>query len=189
MTMEKRYILINSQLVEYNFKRSKRARNLSLSIDCEAGVVATLPWWTSEKTMEKFILQKGKWILKNLGFLKSLKLKYLPKPTKRDYLAKKEEVRKLVYRRLEHFNQHYHFKYKKIYIKRHRSRWGSCSQDKNLNFNYRLIYLPKILRDYIIVHELCHTRQFNHSAKFWQLVERCFPNYRILKKRLEKYAI
>ncbi len=73
---------------------------------------------------------------------------------------------------------HYGFVYNRVAIKDARSRWGSCSQKKNLNFNYRLVFLPPHLVDYIIVHELCHLKEFNHGPNFWVLVAETMPTYK-----------
>jgi predicted metal-dependent hydrolase len=101
-------------------------------------------------------------------------------------LQYKEAARKLVHERLEHFNQFYHFEYKKVFIKAHVTRWGSCSNKGNLNFNYKIALLPAHLADYIIVHELCHLGEFNHSHKFWDLVEKTLSNYVELRKELRE---
>ncbi len=105
--------------------------------------------------------------------------------SRKSYLANKEQARELVRERVEFFNQSYGFNYNKIFIKNTRSRWGSCSTKGNLNFNYRVVFLPTLLADYIIVHELCHLGEFNHSAKFWSLVARAVPNYRTLRAKLK----
>jgi predicted metal-dependent hydrolase len=91
----------------------------------------------------------------------------------------------LVTRRLVYFNSFYNFKYNKVTIKNQSSRWGSCSRKGNINFNYRLALIPPELADYVIVHELCHLGQLNHSRKFWELVERTMPNWRELRARLK----
>ena len=78
-------------------------------------------------------------------------------------------------------------KYKSIEIKSYKSRWGCCDGSNNLAFNYKLFMLPKDIQNYIIIHELCHTAQHNHSEKFWQLVEKFLPNYKRLKKGLRDY--
>jgi predicted metal-dependent hydrolase len=101
---------------------------------------------------------------------------------RRQYLKVKEEARQLVHERVRHFNQAYGFPVGRIFIKNHRSRWGSCSQKGNLNFNYKIVFLPAELADYIVVHELCHLREFNHSPRFWRLVEEVIPDHR--KRRL-----
>jgi predicted metal-dependent hydrolase len=96
-----------------------------------------------------------------------------------------ELARKLVYERLEYFNQFYNFKYNTVRIKSHLTRWGSCSSKGNLNFNYKIALLPPELADYIVVHELCHLGEFNHSQKFWDLVAQQIPNYQKLRERLK----
>ena len=98
----------------------------------------------------------------------------------------KKITRNLVYARLEFFNQIYNFKYNRIAIRNQKTRWGSCSSDKNLNFNYRLCLLPPFIADYIIVHEMCHLAELNHSLSFWQLVSQAIPNYKEIERELKK---
>jgi predicted metal-dependent hydrolase len=97
-----------------------------------------------------------------------------------------ETARKLVHERLEHFNQFYKFTFNDVRIKSHQTRWGSCSSKGNLNFNYKIALLPPELADYIIVHELCHLGEFNHSQSFWNLVGKTIPNYLELRKSLRE---
>ena len=104
----------------------------------------------------------------------------------RRYEKYKEQARALVHARLEFYNQSYHFKIGKVTIRDQKTRWGSCSSKGNLNFNYKIIFLPPDLIDYIIVHELCHLGELNHSARFWKLVEKQCPDYEILRSRLMK---
>lgn len=102
------------------------------------------------------------------------------------YLEHRTRALELVSSRLTHFNSVYNFSYKKITIKNQFSRWGSCSRKGNLNFNYRIALLAPELADYIIVHELCHLGEFNHSKKFWDLVATTVPNWRELRATLKK---
>ena len=102
----------------------------------------------------------------------------------RHYLTHKESARALITERVRHFNTHYGLSVGKIAIRNQRSRWGSCSKKGNLNFNYRLAFLPEELRDYVIVHEICHIKEFNHSRNFWDLVAQQVPEHRALNKRL-----
>ncbi|MEI6378507.1 MAG: M48 family metallopeptidase [Candidatus Falkowbacteria bacterium] len=102
------------------------------------------------------------------------------------YLAHKEEARRSILPRLAHFAALINVEYKRVFIKNQRSRWGSCSEKGNLNFNYRLALLPEELMDYVIVHELCHLAEFNHSPKFWQKVGIVMPNYKELRLKLKK---
>lgn len=102
-----------------------------------------------------------------------------------EYLAHKDAALKLVTNRLEYFNQFYHFKWNKVTIRNQISRWASCSRKGNLSFSYRLALLPLHLSDYIIVHELCHLGQFNHSRAFWALVEQQVPEHREIRRKLK----
>ena len=106
-------------------------------------------------------------------------------PSKR-YLELKEQARALVNSRLDYFNLHYKFKYGRVSIRNQKSRWGSCSSKGNLNFNYKIVLLPSHLADYIIVHELCHLKEFNHSQKFWSLVGEILPDYKKLQRELKR---
>lgn len=102
-------------------------------------------------------------------------------------LEARSQARVFVLARLEYWNLFYNFTYNRLTIKAHKRRWGSCSRLKNLNFNYKIIFLPWPLADYIIVHELCHLQELNHSAKFWQLVARVMPDYPARRRGLRSY--
>ena len=112
----------------------------------------------------------------------------LPK-TRRDYLRYKEAARALVHFCLRLFTARYTFAYKKIFIKNLRRNWGSCSELGNLNFNYKIVLLPRRLAEYVVFHELCHLEEFNHSPEFWSLVSREFPEHKTLRTQLRKYHI
>ncbi len=107
----------------------------------------------------------------------------------KDYLLNKEKARQLITARLVFFANKYNLSYGRVSIRDQKTRWGSCSQKANLNFNYRLLYLPSDLRDYIIVHELCHLVELNHGDNFWQLVSQTFPNHKELRKRLRNIKL
>ena len=80
------------------------------------------------------------------------------------------------------------FKYEKVRIKNQKTRWGSCSSKRNLNFNMRLMMAPDEAIDYVIIHELCHLRELNHTPAFWRLVEACCPNFRHWRDWFKKYG-
>lgn len=94
------------------------------------------------------------------------------------YVENKESARTLVIDRLEHFNRHYNLSWNRVAIRNQRRCWGSCSSAKNLNFNYKILLLPPHLRDYIIVHELCHLVHLHHGQTFWDLVSEQMPGYK-----------
>jgi len=100
------------------------------------------------------------------------------------YVEHKEVTRVLVHSRLEHWNQFYNFEFNRVAIRNQRRCWGSCTSLKNLNFSYKLLFLPTHLQDYIIVHELCHLEELNHGKNFWALVEQQVPDYKAYIKEL-----
>lgn len=114
---------------------------------------------------------------------KSEGLKAAKKAVEEFYKAKASEV---IHDRLQHFNQHYALSYKRVTFRNQKTRWGSCSSEKNLNFNWRLIMAPIEVIDYVVVHELCHLGQMNHSKKFWSFVAETQPNYAETKKWLKE---
>ncbi len=108
-----------------------------------------------------------------------------PKSAKH-YQMHKEFARTIITDRIIFLNQAYQYSYGRIAIKNQKRCWGSCSAKGNLNFNYRIIFLPEVLMDYIIVHELCHLKELNHSKEFWKHVERGVPSYQEHRQQLKK---
>jgi predicted metal-dependent hydrolase len=123
-------------------------------------------------------------VLKKLGYVRVRKVRVAPRKSRSAYLKHRETARALVKQRLEYFNSIYGFTIGKIAIRDQRSRWGSCSRKGNLNFNYRIALIPLHLADYIVVHELCHLKEFNHSKQFWDLVARAVPDHAACRKAL-----
>ena len=101
-------------------------------------------------------------------------------------IKKRELARRFVDNRINYFNGFYGFKINRIAIKNAKTRWGSCSSKGNLNFNYKIIYLKSALADYLLVHELCHLGELNHSKRFWLLVSKTIPNYIEINKELRR---
>ena len=114
-----------------------------------------------------------------------------------EYIKYKEIARTLIYAKLVKYNNIYSlkisediskhfFKYNRVAIRDQSSRWGSCSSKGNLNFNYRLALLSERHSDYIVVHELCHLKEMNHSSRFWNLVEQGIPDYKNIRSEIKK---
>ena len=184
--MDTRKIIINNQEITYELKPSRRACNLRLEI-AASGLIITKPWFISSSFMERFIIRQEAWILKNLAKHKNTEV--LPKIAKDDLVVLKKRAAKILIARLEFFNQVYDLKYKSISVRDQKTRWGSCSRQGALNFNYRLVLLPEELLDYVAVHELCHLKEMNHSSKFWNLVALAIPDYKARRKKLEKFRL
>lgn len=103
----------------------------------------------------------------------------------------KKQGEKHLLPRLEHLSKQCHLPYSAASIRGQRSRWGSCSVDKDISLNYKLLFLPSALADHILVHELCHTMHLNHSTAFWRLVAKNDPHWKQHCKEIktaEKYV-
>jgi len=105
---------------------------------------------------------------------------------RREYKKHREQAREFVLKKVECINKIYNFSFKKISVKNQKTRWGSCSKNKNLNFNYKIIFLSEKLAEYIIAHELCHLQEFNHSRNFWNLLAVAVPDYWECRRDLRK---
>lgn len=96
-----------------------------------------------------------------------------------------EQAENYIPKRVNYIAKQFNFEFNKIKIKNQKTRWGSCSSKKNLSFNYRLISFDKKVIDYVIIHELCHLKEMNHSKDFWKLVEDCMPDYKLHRKMIQ----
>ncbi|MEA2007037.1 MAG: M48 family metallopeptidase [Patescibacteria group bacterium] len=166
-------------------RKHARTKKITLSVKDGNRVLVTIPKWVSYKAGKKFANKHKVWIKKKLAEARKItKKSILEKGTIEDYKRSKEKARKLVTMKLEKFNKYYKFKIGRIAIRNQRTRWGSCSEKKNLNFNWRIVLLNDEQVNYLIVHELCHLGQMNHSKKYWELVGETIPNYREIAKQL-----
>ncbi len=186
--MEKQIELYQKE-ISYVLNVSARAKRLRLAIYRDGRFVVTAPRGMSAYTAEQFIHKKSQWIINKLEYFKNIPSVVLIKNKNEHFFEHKDKALALVETRLHHFNQVYNFSFNKISIKNQRTRWGSCSSRGNLNFNYKIVLLPERLADYIIVHELCHLRELNHSKKFWDLVAQVVPDYAERKNDLKKIRI
>jgi len=171
--------------IKCRIKKSRRAKNICLRVCADATAVLTIPFWVSREAGLSFLRSKQDWLADKIRD-KREEMKKRPQRTRDDYLENKSAAERLVWGRLEHFNSFYNFSYNRISIRDQKTRWGSCSRKRNLNFSYRIIFLPQELADYLIVHELCHLGEMNHSPRFWKLVEKTIPNYKTIRKELLK---
>ena len=171
----------------YTLKRSKRARYMRLSVQAGGAVVLTVPHRVDVGTIERFLAKHTEWISR--ASEKMRQFIALPVTGRRDYLKHKEAAREFICDRVAYWNQFYQFPYGRIAIKNTKRLWGSCSRKGNLNFSYALLFLPRELADYVVVHELCHLREHNHSRAFWKLVEKTQPRYVRLRRELKRYML
>ena len=178
-----RQVKIKEQIISYTLKTSTRSKSLRLAIFRNCSLVVTRPEGLAENVVESFMQRKAEWILAKFQYFKSLPSADV-KIELKEYRQNKKAALHLVRGLLAEYNQFYNFKINSVKIKNQKTRWGSCSRQGNLNFSYRLALLPEDLARYIVVHELCHLKELNHSARFWQLVSQTCPDYLAKRKQL-----
>ncbi len=183
----KKEIVLAGHKIEYTVRKQARSKNLRLAINSQGALVASRPWFLSEAAIEKFIRSKAQWVVEKLEQFSGRKSDQ--EQSKLEYARYHKAAAELVGEKVKKFNSRYHLPLGKISIRNQRTRWGSCSSRGNLNFNYRIIFLPEAMADYIIVHELCHLKEMNHSPKFWALVAREIPDYKKIRKDLQKRGL
>ncbi len=182
----KKQISLHNKVVDYSVRRSNRAKRMRLAVYCDGNFVVTVPKDFPANSIDRYLIEKSKWVVSKLDFFEKLNKKQKLSLGDDGFVIYKDKALKMVTERLlELNNEHYGFKFNKIAIKNQKTRWGSCSKKRNLNFNYKILFLSPKMRDYIIIHELCHLREFNHSNKFWRLVAKAIPNYADIVEELK----
>ena len=161
---------------------------MQISIKSDCSIVVKAPYRVPLREIEKFIIEKQGWIEKNIK-----KMQERSRLAEGSTPLNAEEIKALAESALEYFPplvktwaEKIGVKYGRITIRNQRSRWGSCSLAGNLNFNCLLMELSEEIREYVVIHELCHRLEMNHSAFFWAEVEKHCSDYKILRKRLKE---
>lgn len=163
---------------EFSVIKSKR-KTVSIQVKPNE-VIIRVPLRMKEKEIEKIVETKRHWIENHLDSLdKKQKLLQNTEPYSQEeiksFVAK---AKKDIPPRVELYAKKIGVTYNRISIRCQHTRWGSCSSKGNLNFNCLLVLLPDEIIDSVIVHELCHIKQMNHSAKFYEEIEKVFPDYK-----------
>ncbi len=185
---EIRSTVINNKDLEYSYITSSQAKHVRITIHRKGGFSVTVPLYAPKNTAENFIRSKELWIQKKLEYFKSLPNQPAHTNSTKIFQLKKDEARILAEQTIIKVNTLYNFSYGTIRIKNHKTLWGSCSKKGNLNFNYKIVFLPENLLTYIVTHELCHLQEFNHSSRFWKLVEKTIPDYKYLQNELKAFG-
>ena len=230
--------ILKIQNNEINFRKSLKARNISIRIKPFEGVLVTVPRFLSFKIANDFVESKMNWIQKNLHkiqsqeqlktnftigstfqtkfhsiiidstsqikntFLKenkSIKI-YISSENKIQSIENQNYIRNVIEKilrieaksflpkRVDELAKKHNFNYQKLAIKNTKTRWGSCSFKNNINLSLHLMRLSEELIDYVILHELVHTKVKNHSIEFWTTLDIHCPNSKNLDRELKKYS-
>ena len=172
---------------EYTVIRSNR-RSVSLEIDTDANLIVRTPFRMSEKAILEFVASKQEWIDKHREKMrhKVRKRKEAPSFTVREREELVRKALKIIPERVAYFAPIVGVTYGNITIRNQKTIWGSSSKKGNLNFNYLLAAFPDEVIDYVVVHELCHRKEMNHSKKFWTEVEKIIPDHKAIRKWLRE---
>lgn len=182
----KKKMTLRNERIEYTVRKHRKAKRLKLAISCDGNVSVTLPWRMGFLSADEFIRKNAEWVLEKMKAMKKIGRNSLfARHDQDEYLKLKETAREMVKSRLEKYAEFYGFQYNAVAIRNQKTRWGSCSSKGNLNFNYKILLLPQRHADYIIVHELCHLKEFNHGKRFWNLVAQTIPEYERIVKQLK----
>lgn len=200
-------------LGEVRYVRNRRARNLAIRIGRSGSVRVTVPGYLSMKRAEAFVFSKEGWILEKISQQKNQEngaLKIVEgedilirgKAVRVELKANESSVEEALWRilkkeasgylpgRVQDLAEEYGLKYTGVKVRKMKSRWGSCTAKNGINLNSWLVMLPDYLSDYVILHELAHTRHHDHGKRFWVLLDSlCGGNSRDLRKELRSRQI
>ena len=173
--------------IVYTIKSNSKSKSVRIMVNQDGSVVVTKPKRVSNIAVRLIVARKENWIKEKIIEMDSRPKRLLAHYSIKDYKENKQKAYEIVWNKILHFNKFYQYDVGKIYIRNQKTRWGSCSGKKNLNFNYKIVFLPEELQDYLIVHELCHLKEMNHRESFWDNVALQIPDYKEKVRNIRVY--
>lgn len=171
-----------------------RRRTLGLEIKADGRVYARVPQGLPNQAVMDFIKERQDWIVQKWFMIEEKRSKKESGPQP-DYVQNpgletvyKKKARQQLESRAAYFASVMGVSYNRIAIRSAKTRWGSCSAQGNLNFHWKLILMPPEVLDYVVVHELAHRKEMNHSARFWAEVEKVLPDYKKRRRWLKEFG-
>ena len=178
----------------YRVVKKRRMKNLNLVVEKDQSVRVSIPAnrlrVVTQGKIEKILEERFDFIMSAINKYQKLGEKYpdLFEFSDEHYRRYRKQAQELIKSKVDYYCRRQNFQYNRLSIRNQKTRWGSCSEDGNLNFSYKLIFLTPEEQDYIVVHELCHLEEQNHSRDFWALVEEILPNYKDAHKSIRDKA-
>jgi len=170
------------------FVQSARARRLRVSIRPFKPVRVTFPPTISLKKAQEFLQSNMQWVQKTVLKMKQVEQNIAHAaalPPIEDVKAASQQL----HLKLKELAMRHNFAFNRVFIKNQKTRWGSCSSKNNINLNINLVRLEPALQEYVILHELVHTRIKNHSARFWNELDKYVPNSKAVARKLRKHSL
>ena len=168
------------------FERSRRAKRIIISVKSCKEVRVAVPYRSSFKKAEEFASTKTDWIKKQMLKIKRHQIERYHVP---GIPIDREEVRTKLIERLKWLANKHEYSYNRVFIRNQKTRWGSCSHKNNISLNAKLVRLPDELADYVILHELTHTKKKDHSKAFWAELDKLVGNGKRMSSRLKRYSL
>ena len=167
---------------------SDKARRLRLTYSHATWIRVVIPKHASKAQLHKFLSDNAPWIESTSKLEQEHIYQHpdLSNRTKEHYLKYRNEAVQCVGYLVEERSAKIPFKFNAVRVKQMSSKRGSCSSKKNLNFNYKILFLEPHLQDYLVVHEMCHLKEMNHSKAFWSLVETYYGPYKEARSALQR---
>ena len=168
----------NGEKIPYTMQKSK-IKNMYIHIK-EGKVIVKAPIRLKEKYIQEFLNKKSKWIYENIK-------KYGQNSKKEEKIEEKDikRLKNIIEKSVEKYSKTLQVMPNKVRIKDIKYAWGSCSSKKNITINLKLATKEEKIIEYVVLHEMCHLREMNHSKKFWDLVEENMNDYKVYKKKLK----
>ncbi len=186
--MEKSITLEIDGVGQVLFERSHKAKHLNISVKPFKGVRVAVPVGLSFKKAEKVMRSKVEWIKRHQERMSLAELEH-ESILRNSVEIDRAEARAKLMSRLNKLTEKNGFTYNRIFIRNQKTRWGSCSSKNNLNLNVKLVRLPDELMDYVILHELVHTKIKNHRKEFWAELDKLVGDGKKLQSRLKEYGL
>lgn len=163
-------IINDPQIGPVTLRKSVRARGISIRVHPVKGVSVTLPYIMPYAAAQAFFLLKREWILATMARQKE-RSRNAVVPSAAEIEALRSQAKDELPPRLSDLAARYGFTYNRVTIKHNATNWGSCSSKGNINLNLNIVRLPRVLQDYVLLHELCHLRHQDHGHGFHLLLE------------------
>ena len=171
-------------------KRSSR-KTLGLEVRENGEIFARIPEKLSDRSLKSFIEKERAWIIKKSELVKwerEHRQTTNATPVQKLTSEEIENISQKIVDRVRFYQKKMGVTVGRVAIRNQKTRWGSCSSAGNLNFNWRLVLMPPEILDYVVVHELAHRKEMNHSQRFWAEVERILPDYKARRKWLKEFG-
>jgi predicted metal-dependent hydrolase len=187
-------LMKKSKLIEIDsvgqilFERSNRSKYIRISVKPFQGVRVAVPYRVSFDNARQFAHSKRNWIKKHLDKMKQVEKEH-ETFSKHSTEINRAEARKKLVNQLSELSEKYGFRYNKVSVRNQKTRWGSCSSENNISLNMNLVRLPDEMIDYVLLHELVHTRIKNHTKAFWAELNKFVGDAKEMSKKMKKYGV